>query len=108
MTGLPFLLTQDKSSTPPSAWIALLCLAVFQLGLAYIFFTAGLETTPPVAASLITGIEAILNPVLVAIFYHETLSPLSLAGAAIVFLSVMIYNVYMTVRGTKDVAEQRG
>ncbi|MBQ2059006.1 MAG: EamA family transporter [Firmicutes bacterium] len=98
VTGLPWLLRQDFSQTGAAGWTAALCLAVFQLGVAYIFFTAGLETTPPVAACLITGVEAILNPVLVAVFYHERLTKLSLVGAAIVFISVMAYNLLMTLK----------
>ena len=49
--------------------------------------------TPPVTASLISGIEPVLNPLLVAVFYGEMLTPLSLVGAAIVFLSVIGYNL---------------
>ena len=39
------------------------------------------------------GIEPILNPVLVAVVLGEMISPLSLVGGAIVFLSIMAYNV---------------
>ena len=98
VTGLPWLLRQDFSQTGSAGWTAAVCLAVFQLGLAYIFFPAGLETPPPVAACLITGVEAILNPVLVAVFYHESLTKLSLIGAAIVFVSVMAYNMLRTLQ----------
>ena len=104
VTGLPFLIMQDKSATPSSAWTALICLAVFQLGLAYVFFTEGLSKTPPLATCLITGVEAVLNPTLVAVFYHETLSRLSLAGAAVVFLSVMIYNISGVLKKDGEVA----
>ncbi len=102
--GLPFLLKQDLSVGGTGAWIALLCLGVFQLGFAYIFFTEGIKTTPPIAASLMGGIEAVLNPTLVAIFYKEVMTPLSLAGAFIVFVSVMVYNVVDTVQRQKRTA----
>ena len=49
--------------------------------------------TPPVAASLISGIEPVLNPILVAVFYHETIGPLSLAGAVIVVGAIVVYQV---------------
>ena len=68
-------------------------LGVFQLGLAYIFFTTGIRTAPPVSASLVSGIEPVLNPVLVAIVVGETLTGLSIVGGVIVFVSIMAYNV---------------
>ena len=71
----------------------ILFLGILQLGLSYVFLTKGLETTPPITASLISGIEPVLNPLLVAIFYGEMLTPLSLIGAAVVFLSVLTYNL---------------
>ena len=72
-------------------------MGVFQLGLAYLCFTNGIRTAPPVSASLVSGIEPILNPVLVAIVLGESLSGLALLGGGIVFISIMIYNI-LTVR----------
>jgi drug/metabolite transporter (DMT)-like permease len=53
----------------------------------------GLEHTPAVTASLTAAIEPILNPVLVAIFYGEMISSLSLVGAVIVVVGVIAYNL---------------
>ena len=47
----------------------------------------------PITASLVTGIEPVLNPILVALVVGEVLTPLSLVGGAIVFVSVMVYNM---------------
>lgn len=74
---------------------AVLALGVIQVGGAYILFSEGIRNTPPVAASLITGMEPIMNPVWVALFYGETLSPLSLVGSVIVIGSIVIYNVIL-------------
>ncbi len=71
----------------------ILALGVFQLALAYIFMAKGLDEVPAVTASLTTAIEPILNPLLVAIFYHEMITPLSLAGAVIVVIGIVGYNV---------------
>ena len=68
-------------------------MGVFQLGIAYIFLTVGVKYAPPVSASLVTGIEPILNPILVALAIGEVLTPLSLLGGAIVFVTVMVYNI---------------
>ena len=72
----------------------LLCvflLGAVQVGLAYIFFNFGTRLTDPLTASIINAIEPILNPVLVAVFYGETLGPLSFAGAAVVITGILVY-----------------
>ena len=89
--GLPFLL-QERTFTP-AAITSVVILGAFQVGLAYVLLTIGLRTTPPVTASLVSGIEPVLNPILVAAFYHETVGPLALLGAAIVVGSVVGYNI---------------
>lgn len=95
--GLPFVLTQPRLD--PKGIIALVVLGVFQVALAYILLTEGLKTTPPVTASLVSGIEPVLNPVLVAVFYHETIGPLSLVGAVIVVGSIVLYNILLARAG---------
>ena len=52
-------------------------------------------------ASLVSGIEPVLNPILVAVFYHETMGRFALAGAAIVVLGVVGYNVIQARQGAK-------
>lgn len=91
LTGLPFLL--QETQFPPTAIISLLILGTFQVALAYICLCIGLKTTPPITASLVSGIEPILNPILVAVFYHEKMGAYALIGAAIVILGVVGYNV---------------
>ena len=76
----------------------ILALGVFQLALAYIFMSKGLDKIPAVTASLTTAIEPILNPLWVAIFYHEVITPLSLVGAVIVISAVVGYNVWKALR----------
>ena len=68
-------------------------LGVFQMAIAYIFMTKGLEKVSAVTASLTTAIEPILNPLLVAFFWGEMITPLSLVGAAIVVVSIVGYNL---------------
>lgn len=89
--GLPFLVEETDFGLIPMT--SLIILGAFQVGLAYILLTIGLRTTPAVTASLVSGIEPVLNPILVAVFCHETIGPLSLLGAAIVVGGVVVYNV---------------
>ena len=91
VVGLPFLFGETDFGLIPMT--SLVILGAFQVGLAYILMCEGLKTTPAVTASLISGIEPVLNPILVAVFYHETIGPLSMLGAVIVVLSIIIYNI---------------
>ncbi len=91
LIGLPFLV--KETSFTPTVITSVLVLGVFQVGLAYVLMCIGLKTTPPVMASLISGIEPILNPVFVAIFYKETVGTMAIFGAVIVIAAVVWYNV---------------
>ena len=93
VVGLPFLGYETEFSR--NTLMALLVLGVFQVGLAYILLTEGLKTTQPVTASLVSGIEPVLNPILVAVFYHEMIGPVALIGAMVVVGSVVLYNVIL-------------
>lgn len=90
--GFPSLIKTDISGTAPSILLAVVALGFLQQGTAQICFSYGIKGTSPVAAGLISGIEPILNPILVAVFYREMLTPLSLVGAVIVLTSVIGYN----------------
>lgn len=92
VVGFPFLLREEDFSPVPIA--SLLVLGVFQVAFAYILLVEGLKTTPPVTASLVSGIEPVLNPILVAIFYGETIGPFALVGTIIVLGGVLCYNVW--------------
>ena len=98
--GLPSLLKTDIGGSTAGTLLAVLALGLIQQGVAQFCFAKGIKQTPPITASLISGIEPILNPVLVAVFYHEMLTPLSLVGAAIVLVSILTYNTITS--KTKD------
>ncbi len=55
VVGLPFL--GYEAEFTPNVLAPLLVLGIFQVGAAYILLTEGLKTTPPVTASLVSGIE---------------------------------------------------
>ncbi len=74
--------------------LSVLALGVIQVGGAYILFSLGIRRTPPVTASLITGLEPILNPIWVMLFYGEPFTVLSAVGAVIVVGSIVLYNVW--------------
>ena len=92
----PLCLRETDFTAPTLA--AVLALGVIQVGGAYILFSLGIQHTPAVTASLITGMEPIMNPLLVAAFYRETVTPLSIVGSLIVVCSILGYNVWMARR----------
>ena len=89
--GFPSLV--QETDFAPSVIGAVLALSVFQFACAYICMAEGLEHTPPLTASLISTIEPILNPILAAVVIGERLGTTALAGAAIVVVGVLAYNI---------------
>ncbi len=90
IVGFPFLV-QETAFTLTTLF-SVVILGAFQVGLAYVLMCIGLRTTPAVTASLISGIEPVLNPILVAVFYGETVGTLAMVGAVIVVGGVLWYN----------------
>ena len=103
--GFPFLMQETEFTS--TAILYAIVLGVFQLGIADMFFTTGIRYAPPVSASLVAGIEPILNPVLVAIVLGEMLTPLAFVGGAIVFLVIMVYNVLNAIEENRALKETR-
>ncbi len=85
-----FMMETDYSA---SNWLWVLLLGVFQMGLAFYLLGKGFVSISPITASLTSTIEPILNPILVAIFYGETLGVLSVIGAVVVLASSLVYNI---------------
>lgn len=91
--SIPFM--HDLPPLGTTGTISMIVLGIFQMGLAFICLTTGLKTTPAVTASLVSGIEPVLNPLLVAVFYGEYMGHWSLLGAVIVIAGVLGYNVLL-------------
>ncbi len=96
--GIPFMLQETAISQ--TNIISVVLLGVIQIGFAYIFLEQGLTVVSPIGAALASMIEPILNPILVAMFYGETISAMSFVGAVIVFISSIVYNVYEGMKKT--------
>ncbi len=92
LVAVPFLFFTRPVFTTPSLLYALL-LGVVQLGIPYILLALASEHCPPLACSLISAAEPLLNPVWVALFGNEYPSPLSLLGGAIVLVTVTLWCV---------------
>ena len=91
LVGLPFLM--QETAFTGTAITSVLILGAFNVAIAHILIYIGMRTTPAVTASLISGIEPILNPVLVAVYYGEAVGSMAFVGGAIVIVGVVGYNV---------------
>ena len=99
--GLPSLLRETDFGTQSVTFM--LIMGVCQMGFGYILFCIGIRKTAPVTASLLSGVEPIINPLLVAIVVGEMISPISAVGGVIVLGAVTVYNVLLVKR--RPVAE---
>lgn len=93
MVGMSEFVKTDFVNTNTTTWLAVIGLGVIQQALGHGCLAIGIKGTSAVTASLLSGLEPVLNPILVAIFYKELLTPLSLIGAIIVLASIITYNV---------------
>jgi drug/metabolite transporter (DMT)-like permease len=91
---LPFLF-RDASlrSATPAEWLVIFLMGVFQMGLSYALFAKGMETTPPIKASVICALEPVLNPIWVFLLMGELPGKLAIVGIIIVIATILFYNI---------------
>jgi DME family drug/metabolite transporter len=85
--SIPFLFSLDTLTTS-DVWMVTF-LGVFQIAIAYAFFSAGLKRIYAVEASIISMIEPVLNPVWVFIGYGEVPSITAIIGGLIILGSIV-------------------
>ncbi|MFN8413528.1 MAG: DMT family transporter [Anaerolineales bacterium] len=85
--GFPFILKETWTVT---SWSILAFLGIFQIGLAFIFFTQGIKHIPALEANLIGTLEPVLNPVWVFLFYGESMGAFALIGGLVVLGGVIL------------------
>lgn len=91
--GIPFVFfTQNTVNAQGIAWLAVL--GVFQLGIPYILLSEASKYCPPLACSLISVAEPLLNPVWVALFYGEIPGLAALFGGVIVVAAVTLWCIF--------------
>ena len=103
--GLPFYAAETEHSL--TIWGCMVLLGIVQFGFSYIFLSKGLDRVSPVTASLTSTIEPILNPLLVALFYGETIGSTAVIGAVLVVGASTAYNVFDASKKTKKQKESR-
>lgn len=100
LVGLPFVVaTKPDFSGLPLLYIIIL--GVFQLGIPYILYAKATDYCPPLACSMLSAVEPLLNPVWVAVFDGEKPGIYALIGGIIVIVTVTVWLAY----GSKKVEE---
>lgn len=97
LVSIPFYTDLDTLNL--SGILALLALGIFQVGLAYVFFSKGIKLTSAVNSSLISLVEALMNPIWVFLFIGEMPSAFALIGGCIV-LGAIILNILLDNKST--------
>lgn len=92
LAALPFALPVAGIAVPDVAVVAFL--GVFQIGLAYVFLTAGLTHVGALEASLLLLAEPVLNPVWAWLVHDERPSAWSLAGGAVIVAATVGKSLY--------------
>ena len=91
--GFPSILKETQTITN---WLSIAYLGIFQIGLAFIFFTKGIKHIPALEANLIGTLEPILNPVWVFLFLGERMGKSALLGGLVVLAGVLVSAVGST------------
>lgn len=92
LVGIPFMAVSFPAFSLQSVG-AVVILGVVQLGIPYVLLGLAAAHCPPLACSLLSAAEPLLNPVWVAIFAGEYPSALSLTGGVIVIVTVTVWCV---------------
>ena len=91
--GIPFVFVSPTPVTP-AAVAVIFAMGIFQLGIPYILYGIAVRKCSPLACSLISAIEPLLNPVWVFLFNGEAPSLFALTGGAIVIGAVVSWSVW--------------
>lgn len=84
----PFALPVGPSR--PSDWLILIYVGVFQIALAYVFLTRGVERVSAFEGSLLLLLEPVLNPVWAWLVHGERPGLWSLSGGAVILVATLV------------------
>ena len=84
----------------PADWAVVVCLGVFQIGVAYLLLSSGVRGVPALEASTLLLLEPALNPLWSWLVHGETPGALALAGGALI-LGATTIKTWVDGRGAK-------
>ncbi len=85
--GFPFVLQETWTITN---WSIIAYLGIFQIGIAFVFFTKAIKHIPALEANLVGTLEPVLNPVWVFLFLGESMGAFALIGGLVVLGGVTL------------------
>jgi drug/metabolite transporter (DMT)-like permease len=88
--GAPFVLQETWTV---NNWLVIAFLGIFQIGLAFVFFTKAIKHIPALEANLVGTLEPILSPVWVFLFLGESMGGFALIGGLIVLGGVILSTI---------------
>ncbi len=91
--GIPFIFFSPTPVTPAIV-ASILVMGIFQLGIPYILYGLAVRKCSPLACSLISAVEPLLNPVWVFLYIGEVPSLFALIGGAIVISAVVAWSIW--------------
>jgi drug/metabolite transporter (DMT)-like permease len=97
--GFPFVLKETWTVTN---WLIIAFLGLFQIGLAFVFFTKAIKHIPALEANLVGTLEPVLNPVWVFLFLGESMGSFALFGGLIVLAGVA-FSAISSARAAKEI-----
>ncbi len=96
--GAPFVLQETWTV---NNWLVIAFLGIFQIGLAFVFFTRAIKHIPALEANLVGTLEPILSPAWVFLLLGESMGAYALIGGLIV-LSGVILSAAGSARAAKE------
>lgn len=88
LVALPIAAFQEMPTFNPGSVAAIFALGIGQIGLAAVFFSYGIKRVSAVTANLLAVIEPVFNPVWVFLLLGESPTGWTLAGGALILVSV--------------------
>jgi drug/metabolite transporter (DMT)-like permease len=98
LIGMPAVVTLDKAAVQPSGWGGLLYSAIFAIVVAYIIWNVGVKKIGGARTSLYSNLIPVVGTVTAALFLGETITPLMVAGAAVIFVGLHLARTAKVVR----------
>jgi len=95
----PFLFMDPGITATLLPWSLIILMGIVQVGLAYVFFSIGIQRTPALLVCLITALEPILNPLWVALATPERPGRFALLGGAVIILTIIVFNIWVEKSG---------
>ena len=92
IVGLPFVFFTQNTLNPTGIGLVAL-LGVVQLGIPYILYALAANKCSTISCVVISAIEPVLNPILVAVFDKQIPGTLSIASGLFLIVVITVYSV---------------